>query len=103
LGPVYFFAAVRVKQRAESDQMPSVCEKYKLVNLGGSPTFALGHAKTPLNRAGATWRRHHPNPAEATRRWRGNGIAGLAAGSSRHRQKNRGNATFQRDILRQHF
>src|SRR5262249_10832306 len=60
--------------------------------LGGSPTFPLGHAKTPLNRAGATWRRHHPNPAEAPRRWRGNGIAGLAAGSSRHRQKNRGNS-----------
>src|SRR6266478_766316 len=26
---------------------------------------------TPLDRAGATARRHHPNPAEAHRRWRG--------------------------------
>src|SRR5262249_29760006 len=29
------------------------------------PAFALGHAKTPLDRAGATSRRHHLNPAEA--------------------------------------
>ena len=28
-------------------------------------------SKTPLTRAGATARRHHPNPAEAHRRWRG--------------------------------
>src|SRR5262249_31579665 len=27
--------------------------------------------KTPLTRAGATSRRHHPNPAEAHGRWRG--------------------------------
>ena len=27
--------------------------------------------KTPLNSVGATARRHHPNPAEAHRRWRG--------------------------------
>src|SRR6516225_8145691 len=47
--------------------------------LDGARRFALGHAKTPLNsvgatarrRIGATARRHHPNPAEAHRRWRG--------------------------------
>ena len=75
---------------------------------------------TPLDRAGATARRHHPNPAEAHRRWRGrgasrsgsvsvitthalfapkvqrkvsNGVAGLAAGgASLDRQKSRANS-----------
>src|SRR6516164_778788 len=31
--------------------------------------------KTPLTRAGATARRHHRNPAEAHRRWRGRGAS----------------------------
>src|SRR5262249_45000042 len=35
------------------------------LRLGSSPTFALGHPKTPLPCAGATSRRHHLNPAEA--------------------------------------
>src|SRR5205807_1884196 len=75
---------------------------------------------TPLDRAGATARRHHPDPAEAHRRWRGkrsepvrlgirahthalfalkvqrkvsNGIAGLAAdGASLDPQKSRPNS-----------
>ena len=45
--------------------------------LCASRTFALGHAKTPLNYAGATARRHHPSPAEAHRRWRGRGASPL--------------------------
>src|SRR5215831_14941835 len=39
------------------------------LRLGSSPTFALGHPK--LLSLGATSRRHHLNPAEAHRRWRG--------------------------------
>jgi hypothetical protein len=43
--------------------------------LDGPRTFALAHLQTPLQRVGATARRHHANPAEAHWRWRGRGAS----------------------------
>src|SRR5262249_888316 len=45
-----------------------------------------GTSKTPLPCAGATSRRHHLNPAEAHRRWRGRGAkpSGLLSVTTKH-------------------
>src|SRR5438552_11602856 len=46
----------------------------------------LSRASAPKNRAGvgATSRRHHPNPAEAHRRWRGRGAEPVRLGARDH-------------------
>src|SRR5271169_4004298 len=51
---------------------PDFCNRSR---LRGAPALALGHVQTPLNDASATSRCHHPDPAEAQRRWRGRGAS----------------------------
>ena len=49
----------------------------RVVSIEGAPAprLRLDMQKTPLTRAGATSRCHHPNPAEADGRWRGRGVS----------------------------
>jgi hypothetical protein len=49
---------------------PSNVPRMQPAPCGPAPVCAWTY-NTPLDRAGATARRHHPNPAEAHRRWRG--------------------------------
>jgi hypothetical protein len=66
--------------------------------LRGSPSLARGHAETPLQRGGATTRRHHPNPAEAQGRWRGRGAS--RSGSGHHACSVRATSRAQNDARR---
>jgi hypothetical protein len=64
------FGCLQVRCLHASEKLPATADEHN-APTAGRLSFNAGTRTPHAARAGATPRRHHPNPAEAHRRWRG--------------------------------